>query len=123
MAMAQSTTPVSATNTILDKDTLSLSLAQPHLFYMLHVTEFLAATMDQTLFLRDNYLRTAFKMIDSDHSGKISWAELRALLGGEEFLDIYSQDQLERAIREVDENGDGEVDFQEFKAMMQSISQ
>jgi calcium-dependent protein kinase len=90
---------------------------------MLHVTEFLAATMDQTLFLRDNYLRTAFKMIDSDHSGKISWAELRALLGGEEFLDIYSQDQLERAIREVDENGDGEVDFQEFKAMMQSISQ
>ena len=33
--------------------------------------EFLAATMDATTFLREAYLRTAFKMIDSDHSGKI----------------------------------------------------
>jgi len=58
----------------------------------INYTEFLAATMDQTIFLRDNYLRTAFKMIDSDHSGKINWSELRLLLGGEEFRDIYSQD-------------------------------
>lgn len=75
------------------------------------------------MFLRDNYLRTAFKMIDADHSGKINWSELRTLLAGEEFLDIYNQEQLERAIREVDENGDGEVDFTEFKTMMESITE
>lgn len=37
----------------------------------INYTEFLAATMDATTFLREAYLRTAFKMIDSDHSGKI----------------------------------------------------
>ena len=30
----------------------------------IHYTEFLAATMDATTFLRENYLRMAFKMLD-----------------------------------------------------------
>ena len=47
--------------------------------------------MDATTFLREAYLRTAFKMIDSDHSGKIDASELLQLLAGEEFRDIYSQ--------------------------------
>lgn len=79
--------------------------------------------MDQTTFLRENYLNTAFKMLDADGSGKISSEELLKLLAGEEFLDVYSQAQLDRAIAEVDENGDGEIDFNEFKQMMQSIAQ
>jgi len=41
--------------------------------------------------LRDKYLRTAFKMLDSDSSGKISAQELLQLLAGEEFRDVYSQ--------------------------------
>jgi len=57
----------------------------------INYTEFLAATMDATTFLREAYLRTAFKMIDSDHSGKIDASELLQLLAGEEFRDIYSQ--------------------------------
>ena len=53
----------------------------------------------------------AFKMFDQDESGKINSGELLQLLAGEEFRDVYSQSQIDQAIAEVDENGDGEVDF------------
>jgi len=39
-------------------------------------TEFLAAFMDAKIFMRDDYLRTAFDMFDRDHSGKIDKTEL-----------------------------------------------
>ena len=90
-------------------------------FYAIAV-EFLAATMDATTFLREAYLKTAFKMLDTDESGKIDSSELLQLLAGEEFRDVYSQAQLDQAIAEVDENGDGEIDFQEFLQMMRSIA-
>jgi Ca2+-binding EF-hand superfamily protein len=51
MAMEQLTTPVSS--------------------YRLTILEFLAATMSSITFLKDSYLRTAFKMFDKDGSGKI----------------------------------------------------
>ena len=60
-------------------------------------------------------------MFDKDGSGKIDSAEIQALLSGEEFGDVYSKAQLEQAIREVDENGDGEIDFEEFVLMMKGI--
>lgn len=40
-------------------------------------TEFLAATIDQKTFMRDDYLKTAFNMFDKDGSGKISVDELK----------------------------------------------
>lgn len=61
-------------------------------------------------------------MFDKDNSGKIDSTEIGALLAGEEFKDVYTQGQLENAIREVDENGDGEIDFEEFMHMMKSIA-
>lgn len=60
-------------------------------------------------------------MFDKDQSGKIDSSEIGALLSGEEFRDVYSQDQLRSAINEVDKNGDGEIDFEEFMAMMKTI--
>jgi len=61
--------------------------------------------------LREEYLKTAFKMFDTDNSGKIDATELNQLLSGEEFKDVYTNEQLTKAIEEVDENGDGEIDF------------
>lgn len=78
--------------------------------------------MNAQTFLKDQYLRTAFRMFDKDNSGKIDANEIGALLAGEEFKDVYTKDQLEAAIREVDENGDGEIDFEEFMHMMKSIT-
>jgi len=42
----------------------------------INYTEFLAATMDATTFLRESYLKTAFKMFDTDGSGQIDRNEL-----------------------------------------------
>jgi Ca2+-binding EF-hand superfamily protein len=50
-------------------------------------------------------------MFDQDNSGKIDTKELHTLLAGEEFKDVYTEEQLHKAIKEVDENGDGEIDF------------
>lgn len=41
--------------------------------------------MDAQTFMREDYLKTAFAMFDSDGSGKIDQGELLQLLGGEEF--------------------------------------
>ena len=60
-------------------------------------------------------------MFDTDNSGKIDMNELRSLLSGDEFKDLYTEKQLEQAIKEVDENGDGEIDFSEFMLMMKGV--
>lgn len=78
--------------------------------------------MNAQTFLREEYLKAAFNMFDTDHSGKIDMKELNTLLAGEEFKDVYSEEELRRAIAEVDENGDGEIDFEEFLQMMKGIT-
>lgn len=74
--------------------------------------------MDATMFMRESYLRTAFNMFDKDGSGKIDESELAQLLSGDGLKDHFTRAQLEKAIGEIDENGDGEIDFEEFMAMM-----
>ena len=82
-------------------------------------TEFIAATLDAQTYMRDDYLRTAFDMFDKDGSGKIDKEEIRELLAGEDMSNIISKDELEKYLSEVDENGDGEIDFEEFQMMME----
>lgn len=77
--------------------------------------------MSQQTFLREEYLRAAFRMFDTDNSGKIDMKELNTLLSGEEFKDVYSEKELRQAIAEVDDNGDGEIDYEEFLDMMKGI--
>ena len=60
-------------------------------------------------------------MFDSDNSGKIDAREVKSLLEGDEFKDQVSRDQIDKIISEVDVNGDGEIDFEEFLNMMRNI--
>lgn len=60
-------------------------------------------------------------MFDSDGSGKIDSKEIKGLLEGDDFKDQITRDQLDQVIREVDVNGDGEIDFEEFLSMMRNI--
>lgn len=51
----------------------------------INYTEFIAATMDAQVFLREDNLRAAFQMFDTDKSGKIDAKEVRQLLSSDEF--------------------------------------
>ena len=45
-------------------------------------TEFIAASLTPKVYLRDDYLHTAFDMFDVDGSGKIDMVELATILQG-----------------------------------------
>ena len=88
----------------------------------INYTEFIAATIDVNIFMRQDYLRTAFEMFDADGSGKIDNDEVKALLQGDELQNLCSVDAIKTAMDEIDVNGDGEIDFEEFMQMMQKAT-
>ena len=77
--------------------------------------EFLAACLEQKVYLREENLLNAFMMLDLDGSGKISKAEIKQALNGD-----IDNETLDKMIQEFDLNGDGEIDYKEFVQGMQS---
>ena len=74
--------------------------------------------------MHETLLKQAFAYFDKDGSGKISLDELKEAMGeenltqgGQELDNGVWQDIL----AEADENGDGEIDFQEFVNMMKKL--
>ena len=65
-------------------------------------TEFIAATMDAQVYLRDDYMRTAFDMFDKDGSGKIDKAELVGILSNEDTENHVPKNQLMQYLEEID---------------------
>ena len=62
-------------------------------------------------------------MFDVDRSGKIDNDEVKALLQGEELQNLCSADAIKSAMAEIDVNGDGEIDFDEFMQMMSKATE
>ena len=60
--------------------------------------------------MKDQYLKAAFEMFDTDGSGKIDNKEVVALLNAEELGGYASKAAIAKALKEIDENGDGTVD-------------
>ena len=89
----------------------------------INYTEFLAATIDANIFMREDYLRTAFNMFDKDGSGKIDNQEIIELLQGEDLVNLVSKEAIGTAMKEIDANGDGEIDFEEFMEMMRKATE
>jgi calcium-dependent protein kinase len=77
-------------------------------------TEFIAATIEQYTYMKQEKLLEAFKTFDKDNSGKISKEEIKNTLK----LNDISSDMLQSCIDKFDLNGDGEIDYYEFLEMM-----
>ena len=88
----------------------------------INYTEFIAATIDQNIYLREDYLRTAFLMFDKDNSGKIDNEEVIALLSGEDMSNFVSKDAVAGALKEIDANGDGVLTPEEFSTALAALS-
>ncbi len=61
-------------------------------------------------------IKEVFQIFDKDNSGSITTAELAVVLKG--VNRSFTQQQLDAFIREVDADGNGEIDFNEFVQMM-----
>lgn len=66
----------------------------------------------------DKELRDAFAVFDADGSGSISRTELKKLM--KNLGQTLSDAELDAMMDEVDTDGNGEIDFNEFKSMMVS---
>ena len=67
--------------------------------------------IDSKKILTEDRLQKAFSMFDKDGNGKLSLEEIKVFFGG-------NDKTWKRVLKEVDVNGDGVVDFNEFKKMM-----
>merc|ERR1711871_1263117 len=80
-------------------------------------TEFLAATLDKRLYLQEDVCWSAFRVFDRNGDGKISQEELKQVVQSGEVEDVATRAMAE-LMQEIDDNGDGVIDFQEFMKMM-----
>jgi calcium-dependent protein kinase len=86
-------------------------------------TEFLAATLSRKQYMQEDIVWSAFRVFDLDGDGQITREELAQVLSGERVKDVeqalqLNKEEIERIIKEVDEDGDGQISFQEFFNMM-----
>jgi len=77
----------------------------------INLNEFMAASMQRSLYLKEENLKKTFQALDVDGTGLISRSELQTALGCDDA-------DLEDMMAEADTNGDGLIDWGEFKNVM-----
>jgi len=80
-------------------------------------TEFLAATLDKKTYIAEDVCWSAFRVFDRNGDGKISKEEIAEVLGDGDVKHLAVR-ELADLMKEIDANGDGEIDFEEFMTMM-----
>lgn len=80
----------------------------------LDYTEFLIAAIDWEKALNTERLTNAFNIYDKDGNGKICLNELQDVLSNSGL----ERHEIKQMIEMADENNDGEIDFEEFKRLM-----
>ena len=78
-------------------------------------TEFVVAASNKNLLLSDKRIKTCFNMFDIDKNGKISMAEFKHMFANSELID---NDVWIELIESIDQNGDGEIEFCEFRDIL-----
>ena len=75
-------------------------------------SEFLAASMDERLFLDERHILHAFHKLDVDRSGTISKENLRV------FLDDVDEETLQSCFDEADIDKSGQLSLSEFRTLV-----
>jgi len=83
----------------------------------INFNEFIAATLDVSIYKDYANLEKAFKFFDKDHDGEIDEKELKASLAGKEFKHIDTK-IFSSALEESDKDKNGKIDFKEFLRCM-----
>lgn len=85
-------------------------------------TEFLAATLTKEQYLQEDACRGAFILLDVDQDGVLNRQDLSSFLaaqdGSDGILAATTMIEIEQIMRDTDENGDGDVSFEEFMILM-----
>merc|ERR1711879_1017062 len=81
-------------------------------------TEFLAATLDKRVYMKEDVCWAAFRIFDRNGDGKISQEELKMVLHDKEVESVVGNETVRQLLQQVDTDGDGMIDFQEFMIMM-----
>ena len=90
-----------------------LSAADTNKDGTINLQEFIAIMTKWSTQSMDDQIREAFKMFDKDDSGTISADELRK--GLKQVLgETLPEDEIDALIREVDLDGSGDIDYEEF---------
>jgi len=83
-------------------------------------TEFLAATLERDMYIHNHAaLLRAFRCFDQDDGGSVSADEIMDTL----LLSEFERDEIDKALNDIDMNGDGEMDYGEFVSMLQQDAQ
>jgi len=90
----------------------------------INYTEFIAATITKQYYLREEVCRAAFQIFDVDGDGFISHQDLSTLLAtcsedDEDGMSSLRPEEITQIMAEVDDNGDGKMDFDEFMKLME----
>ncbi len=82
--------------------------------------EFLRASLNKEKLLSKENIKIAFDLFDQDGSGYISTDELKAVLGKGR-NDGLSEDVWTSIMKEIDQNSDGQISFDEFFDVMYKL--
>ena len=80
--------------------------------------EFLACSINQDKILRNDNLKLCFNEFDTDGSGKISVDEISAIFKNGNNENPEDIEVFKKMITDADENGDGDISFEEFQDIM-----
>ena len=81
-------------------------------------TEYMAAAINKEQLLANERLEKVFRIFDRDKSGTISLEEFQFVFHGKHYI---PEEELVQLIEEADMNEDGELDFEEFKHVMDKM--
>ena len=83
--------------------------------------EFVRASVTKEKFMGENVLKFAFRFVDKDDSGQITFSEIETVFKNSISDKEHMEEALNKIISEVDINRDGKISFEEFSRVMKKM--